>query len=58
MNYHVVTYEAVNHLDLTTSIEGDITLNHWTPINVSIAFDGITKKWVAAVLYSFTSEME
>ena len=56
MNYHVVTYEAVNHIDLTALIEGDITINSWTPINVSIAFDGITKKWVAGVLYSFASE--
>ena len=51
--YHVITYEAVSHLDLTTIIEGDITLNNWTPINVSICFDNLTKKFVACVLYSF-----
>lgn len=56
MSYHVVTYEAKNHLDLTTLIEGDITLNSWTPINVSVTFNNMNKTFVAAVLYSFTAE--
>lgn len=57
MSYHVITYSAKDHLDLTNLIEGDISLNSWTPINVSMTYDSMNKKYVAAVLYSFESEV-
>ena len=54
MGYQFITYEAEDHIDLTTLIEEDITLNSWTPINVTMSQDSYTGNWVAAVLYSHT----
>lgn len=58
MGYQFITYEAEDHIDLTTLIEGDITLNSWTPISIAIEQDRYTGRWVAAVLYSHATTPE
>lgn len=52
VDYHVMSYEEPSMIDLETAIEGDISLNSYEVISVSVsAYNG---KFYALVAYKHT----
>ena len=58
MEYHVISYSGARGEDLTdliTTIEGDLSLNSWTPISTSVLYNPTYGIYEAVVIYSSTS---